>query len=290
MKRTKVTELFSEEDFKTWAEMYNRGVSSTKIGKQYGLPATTVLSRLRIAGVDIRSNKQNSIKYRIEYANYFENINTEAKAYFLGFIYADGYVSKRETDSGAMGISIGIKDKCLLEALKRQIGCEHPVKEYEVKSGYKIGANYCRLFIISGKLYGDLISQGVVHNKTDILEPPKNVPSELMRHFIRGYMDGDGSITRTETDTTSLNFMVSFLGTDCMLDFITQYLLDNKLIKSPNKKQKRQEGQIVSSVVYGGNYQAQKILDHLYNDSHYFLPRKFKRYLELKQLNGRIHE
>lgn len=286
----KTTKGLSEKDFNKWVEMYNEGISSTKIGEQYGLTTSTVIYWLKKYGVTIRSNKQNSIKYRIEHANYFENIDTEAKAYFLGFIYADGYVAKRRDDSGAMGISIGVKDRGLLEALRKQIGCEHPINEYEVKSGYNVGGKYCRLFIISGKLYGDLINQGVVHNKTDILRPPENVPQNLLRHFIRGYMDGDGSIKITDTENTAKTFEVNFCGTDAMLDFISEYLFSNGLINKILPKRKRAKGQIVSNINYGGNFQSQRVLDHLYNDSHYFLPRKFKRYLDLKQLNGRIYE
>lgn len=73
-------------------ELYNSGLSTVKIGKMFGKHYSTVRNILINNGVKLRSNKINSRKYTIN-ENYFKNIDTEEKAYWLGFIYADGYIS-----------------------------------------------------------------------------------------------------------------------------------------------------------------------------------------------------
>ena len=139
----------------------------------------------------IRNDKEKNKKY-ICNNSYFENIDTQEKAYWLGFIYADGYIGKNN-NNGRFGISLSTEDIDHLYKFKESIESSHPINKYRVSSGYKIGAEYCRIIICEEKLVNDLIKQGCVYNKTNILSPP-NIDKKLRRHFIRGYMDGDGSI------------------------------------------------------------------------------------------------
>ena len=107
----------------------------------------------------------------------------------------------------------------------------------------------------------------------------------LIRHFIRGYFDGDGSVWSCLNKNQNIpTYSVSFLGTDELLLFIMDYLLNNNLINRRYKLNKRKDGQIVSEFKFGGNQLVYRVLSHLYNNSNIYLDRKYEKYLELKQL------
>lgn len=264
---------FSEEQILQMYQEYNDGVSSVQLAKKHHSNASTILSLFKNRNLIARSNKQNSRKYTIN-ENYFENINTPEKAYWLGFIYADGYItSKRKTNSQNFGVSLAIKDKTHLNKLNECLNSNYPIKEYNQTSGYNLNTKYCRLFITSQKLVDDLKKQGVVENKTTILKEPK-ISKELIPHFIRGYVDGDGCISISNNE-----FKIKIIGTCAILDFIKQSI--NELGININNFYKRQEDQDVLSIDFGGNLQVLKFLNYIYKDSSVHLDRKFDRYKQL---------
>lgn len=274
--------LLSDEDIDCAYKMYQDGYSSLKLQEIFKVDFKTILKAFKRKGFEIRSNKDNSRIYKVENESYFEDIDCQNKAYWLGFIYADGYVSVRKNGQKCFGVAISSKDEELLVKLNKSLNSNYKINRYITKSNgeYK-SVEYSRLLITSDKIVDDLISHGVVENKTSIAEPPK-IKYELIRHFIRGYMDGDGSISKSNKD-----YRVSFLGTDAILTYISEYLLKEGIIKNINKFGKRKKGQVVSDVAYGGNIQAQRILDHLYKNSEIYLYRKFEIYKNLSEYNCR---
>ncbi|WAX16506.1 hypothetical protein LC76P1_00069 [Lysinibacillus phage LC76P1] len=267
-------------DYDRIVELYNNGMSSVGISREMGIGTTTVFRALSKFGVKARSNKFNSRRYKVNH-DFFDNIDTEEKAYILGFSYADGYVTK-SGDAKYFGIAISTEDSEILDKINRAMDSNYEIKNYMTKENGKYKSTpYSRLLIRSDKIFDDLSKHGVIPKKTNIITRPK-IRYDLIRHFIRGYMDGDGSIIMTK----KLEFTFSLLGTDDLLLYISEYLLENDLISSINKLGKRKDEQIVSYIRYGGNIQAQKILDHLYQDSTIFLDRKYNRYIKLKEVNS----
>lgn len=114
--------------------------------------------------------------------NFFKKIDTEQKAYWLGFIYADGYINDVTKE---FRLHISKKDIKHLEDFKKQINSEHPIHKCQLNT---ISFNIC-----SKKMALDLNKLGVVQSKTFILEYPK-IPKKFNNHFIRGLFDGDGCI------------------------------------------------------------------------------------------------
>lgn len=119
--------------------------------------------------------------------DYFDIIDTEERAYWLGYIVADGCVH-----SGGKRVSISStgKDKAHLEKFKAAIESDAPLypgrgsgpkKEYSV-------------IVHSGAFWRSLFLLGVVPQKTWTVKPWQG-PPELMRHYWRGVVDGDGWIT-----------------------------------------------------------------------------------------------
>jgi hypothetical protein len=118
---------------------------------------------------------------------YFDEIDNKEKAYWLGFIYADGNVN-----SGLrLSITLSSVDKNHLVKFKNAIESNINLRDYQ-KNNY----NYSTLEIKNSHLHNSLINKGVVYRKTYCAEfPTKNiVPEYLLSHFIRGFFDGDGCI------------------------------------------------------------------------------------------------
>lgn len=135
---------------------------------------------------------------RIHFSNsdYFESIDTEEKAYWLGFIFADGSISSE----GSIRISLVVEGKSHLEKFKKAIGYTGLVRgPYHVSSKKKGGEKTkYTLDHRNRKMATDLAALGAVPNKTFLIKFPP-IAKELRRHFIRGLFDGDGSISQKIT-------------------------------------------------------------------------------------------
>lgn len=279
----------SAEEREEFVRLYKSGLSAIKISELTGRSPAAVYVHLRKAGIKRRSNRENSRRYKVGNPRYFQNIDTEQKAYLLGYIYADGYITKRrhsqQSDyiSYQLGMSVQTSDIETLELLRRELETDYPVKQYTVSHGYKVGMKYERLLINSKELVGDLIKHGVIYNKSEIIDPPIGVPANLVRHFIRGYIDGDGAIVKNNTQYGP-SYSVNIVGTDSVLEFIADYLYSNNLIKNKNKHEKRHKDDVVSYCRWGGNIQTYHILSHLYDNAHCYLSRKYNRYIDLSKM------
>lgn len=189
-------------------QMYEQGLSGRKIAKKLSVSPHTIYKILNDQGVECRSNKVNSLQYNCDY-DFFETIDTESKAYWLGFIYADGYVSNTKY-SKKMGIALGIKDVEHLYKFKEFINSDHPIKIYKTSGGFKVGLEYCRIQISGDKIFSDLVKHGVIEHKSLCVKFPEDIPEELLRHFIRGYFEGNGCFRKNHEGNADIDFCSTF--------------------------------------------------------------------------------
>ncbi len=128
-------------------------------------------------------------KYKKAYQGEFETIDTEAKAYFLGYFHADGNLYYNKTAySSQTKIKLGIKDEHILRDMLVHFpffSFSYTSDKYEYKGKIKINQK-CLLRSYNKKLFTDLLNLNV---KGGI----PNISEDLMPHFIRGLIDGDGS-------------------------------------------------------------------------------------------------
>ena len=119
--------------------------------------------------------------------NIFHTIDTEEKAYWLGFLYADGYISKYNQ----IEVSLALEDIEHLQKLKTFVNTNTKI----ITDDHR-----CRLLFCSKEMVNDLAKLGCINNKSLILTFPteQQVPDYLLRHFLRGYVDGDGCLCYTE--------------------------------------------------------------------------------------------
>ena len=117
--------------------------------------------------------------------NFFENIDSEIKAYLLGFFAADGHIEKR-TDYCSYSLRVGVQlnDSHILKLYLKHISKDSVIS---------CKKNLASIAITSKKIGEDLLKLGYDNNKTYTTKNIPDLPIDLMYHFIRGYFDGDGS-------------------------------------------------------------------------------------------------
>lgn len=125
-------------------------------------------------------------------SNYFENIDSRDKAYWLGIMYSDGCVCKRA--NGSYSISLEMIDKEHIEKFKYALDAvDHKVLTVFHKNFNNAKLSYA-IHIYDKKMANDLIKLGCIPKKSLYLSAIPNIPQEFIYDFIRGFVDGDGCI------------------------------------------------------------------------------------------------
>ena len=258
------------------------GGNAVRVAKEFGCSRSYVLKLLKDRNIPVIPQ---TIVQRKRNVNefFFEVIDTEEKAYWLGFMYADGSVTWKSDISGH--ISITLKDKSHLEKFNTSLCSDYPITSYLVKEGKGAGNTYHRISITSKKLADDLTKHGCHANKTyDLMYPNESIFADksLIRHFIRGYFDGDGSVFtsaekhwRNGTITNILHYR--FCGTEDMMKGIQIELnLGGRLEKSKQSK-------CLYELMYKRKKKLIPFYLYLYKDATIYLDRKkekFDKYIQ----------
>ena len=163
--------------------------------------------------------------------NYFDVIDTQEKAYFFGLLYADGC---NYEDDGIIKIDLNEDDVEILEKLSKAIGYTGKIKYYdkETEKRFEDGKVYpCkpifRLIFRSKRISEQLAIKGCVYNKSMCGMFPNDdvIPENLLNHFIRGYMDGNGGISYwiDNKNTGHKKFSIHCCGTTDIIQRIADF-------------------------------------------------------------------
>lgn len=221
------------------------------------------------------------MKYKKD-INYFNCINTAEKAYILGFIYADGYNRQDLLELVQNESRIDILDK-----IRYELKSNAPIKE--ILPG-KYVLNIC-----SSKICEDLSDLGAVKAKSLLLRFPTHLDKSLIRHFARGYFDGDGCVwigKRKEYLTkvkigqyrfkTVQNMKFTFTGNTRFVSELQDWLINNygfsktKLNFSKAKKTKH-----ICTMEYSGRNNLRKIYDLMYKDATIYCNEKYNKFNQI---------
>ena len=205
----------------------------------------------------------------------FESIDTEEKAYWLGFLYADGCVSAAKN---TIELSLKEEDKEHLVKFRNFLGLDKKPfsrKEKNINGLTKISYKFA---FDSEKVKNDLITHGCSPHKTFDITFPKFLNEELKPHFIRGYIDGDGCIY-----VKNKKISLEILGTEEFLKGYKEWANEgNSKIYSINHSDIKR--------VINSNKQALNILKRIYDNATIFLERKYKKYIDFCRLCSTIVE
>lgn len=163
------------------------------------------LNRTRTA-VNLKASRL-GLKKGFEYnRHFFNNIDTEEKAYWLGFIWADGCIHiNPKTNSGELSIELQISDKSHLKKFNKCLDGNLQVKtriRTRCFGGKYADKEYETAFIriSSIEMINDLVELGCVECKSHVIGLP-SLSDDLMWHFVRGFFDGDGCVCYTDHKT-----------------------------------------------------------------------------------------
>lgn len=264
--------LFNKEELKffftyIFKELHiNQKISCSKISKTCKISESTLKSNFKKLGF-VPINRQNSLRVR---ENLFENITTEEDAYWLGFIYADGYIS----DEGKFEISLKHTDYEHLLKFADYCGFDRSKVKKKDKTNFP-NSFRCRIGFATQHLKQRFFDLGIIPRKSCKLVYPEFLSEHLHRHFIRGYVDGDGCFNNySKTATRKGNLFLQLLGTELFLIEVMKKLNINKKL-FPNSRN-------LESCCYFFKLwtrEAQKILNFLYEDATIYLDRKNEIYI-----------
>lgn len=205
--------------------------------------------------------------------DYFNIIDNEVKAYWLGFLFADGWINQRKGQDRLV-LDLAVKDKNHLKKYKKALNFKGPVKDFTIKSGQWKGFIHTMVSITSQQLVNDLNKLGCTPRKSLTLKFPK-IKKSLIRHFIRGYFDGDGSVfisneKHWRSGKISPVIHYRFIGTEDFLTIVKQEInLQGYLVQPKNKD-------VAFELSYKRNKKVIPFYEYLYKDATIFLKRKKK--------------
>lgn len=190
--------LFSKEDDRYIIEHYKH-TTYAELAKHFGLTERQVRGHINNMGLTKMNKKDDS---------YFDVIDTEEKSYWLGFLFADGWVYENHKNrSYTVGIEIQSKHIEILKMFSAAVGLPLDIKRRirDVEfNGYSYQTDTCCVRIYSRHMVESLIRHGIVQDKTHSLIYPH--VNNFHNDFIRGFMDGDGCICEDKNGRFTLSF------------------------------------------------------------------------------------
>lgn len=252
--------------------LYKNGKTLKEIGKIFGVSDETIRQTFIKNNVKIKSLKIAKRKYSLN-EKFFETIDSEDKAYFLGFIYADGWISKN-----VMGIELSEQDLHILESFKKCLETEKPLIFRQARK--ETHQNQYTLKVSSDKIVDDLKKIGVSENKTHNLNFNLDYfKNDVIRHFIRGVFDGDGTINKN---------YVSIVGNCEFLNGIKQFLLTIGI--KFNLYDSDCQSENIKRLSLNNKSMVKLLYDYLYTESTLFLPRKKIKFTNALNISDNIKE
>lgn len=238
---------------------YQKGNSYRDLGKKYGCDPSTIGNILKAYESEARTLSQarrNFLNYTLN-EDVFSKIDTPDKAYWLGVMYSDGYISKTNKYTNYFGLTIAKKDREWLEKMKSFLNYSGEIKEYlTTESSYVKNSPYVKLLIGNNKIVKDLEKWGVVEHKTTKINSLP--PIDFLDDFIRGYIDGDGSLLKKRPC-----FQISG-NKDFLLKIASYFNIPYSLY--------------VDKTIYSLRYsskQSEYLEKRLYSNANYYLQRKY---------------
>lgn len=257
-------------------KQYNNGNSCSEISERYNCSPESIRICLKRNHQSLRK-KSTFRKWKID-EDYFSNIIKEQQAWLLGFIIADGSLSKGNRGH-FLTIDLAKRDVQILKTIRKLLSSDCPIKPTKRSS--------VRFRLSCKKLFNDLVGYGVFVNKTKNGTPDiRNlIPARLHRHLLRGVFDGDGWIGKGKSRTA----LWGIVGHYDFLYGLIHDMCNYCKIACPQPVEKiTKTGKSVFQWQIGGANQLKRIYDFLYKDATVWLHRK--RIKLQKELNENVDD
>lgn len=280
----RIISKFTEEEKQKIIDLYKTGKTPSQICREVDSlkdrKPQTLYPILIKAGLYQKKDKNDLRRFKVN-DHYFDVIDNEHKAYWLGLLLADGFLSNSGHATESFGISLSIKDKYILEEFVKDLESTYAVKEYIGKSKFENSCTdfaYAKLLIKSKQIFNKLIEYGFTTKKSyDGVVPEEYIPDDLKIHFIRGYFDGNGGLS---IGSGSHLYTLDFTGTKEIITWILKYF-NKENLKLQERHPDRDNNNV--SIKISGDKQIYSIMSRIYKDATIYLIRKYDRYLKLQE-------
>ena len=253
--------FLNEFEQKEIIKLYQEGFSNKKISERFNVHRTTIQRLLKEHDVKLHKRKSELICNDI-----FFNEYTKESCYWAGFILADGYIRK---NSNNLHIKLQKKD---YDHLIKFLRCLK-IEEDDINKILKNRKNYTSIdLFINNLVHGLMKNFSIGNNKSLTAFIDNRIPNHLMNHFIRGYFDGDGSITNAGIYPT-----ISITGTINTLNAIMDFFIKTKIKKNHRAKIYIRSHNIIGSIAYQGFPFLENFFAVIYNESHSLIELERKR-------------
>lgn len=250
-------------------EYKGKPIALRVLEEKYSLSRPTVSKILK----DVPKYKKAQVYNPELNEHFFENIDNEVKAYFLGLIIADGNVFVDSTFNRQASISITLdsKDEYLLDIFKQAVSTNTSI-------GHD-GRGCSQIAVRSDIMAKDLARYGVIPRKSFETFLP-NIPADMIPHLIRGIMDGDGSVKAKQTNIQGrYAHSISFCGSHHLMQDIADWCANNAINTTDvydykNKSLSEIKIQSIDSIYKFGEI--------IYKNATVYMERKYKLYQDFK--------
>lgn len=264
------TNEWYEDNKDTILKLYNDGYSYEKICEIISCGRSKLINKLKEWNVPKRTRPKTSIRHNaihnVDY-EYFDNIDDEHKAYWLGFLLADGHINDR-----AIMLGLQIKDLKSIEDFKNDLKSEHPIRLN--KDGNPIISITCK------HMCDTLAKYGFHHHKSqsfDIDKVISVVTKEYEHHFLRGMFDGDGSIKYYKYEYQKVPFYhFGYTGLKNVCDYVGSVLGVDTIIRERDTN--------IFTVKTKNPHKIIEIYDYLYKDATIYMQRKYDTFQEIIEI------
>lgn len=260
-------------DIQIIANLYLELKSSNLVAKRLGISGHTVRRILKSNNIKLNCSEW-ATKHKLRDKNCLDVIDSEWKAYFLGLFCADGCLHK----SGMTEICLAISDSYILKRLANELYIDsYPLYIRKLSLKKKNCEDQFSIRIQNKEITKSIKNLGITERKSKTLKFPE-IPDEFLHHFVRGYFDGDGSISKSNRKETE--YMFSIVGSD---DFIIKLssILNN--IDVPNRISPHAISDCIAILSVTSKKKMINFFEWAYKDASFFLTRKYEKFLEMKK-------
>lgn len=266
---------FNQEIYDRLINKYVDGMSQFKISYDLLISDNCIRKTLDKNNIMRRTYSENNRRYNRN-SHYFDKIDTQNKAYILGLLFADG---NNCPDYNAITISLQDEDKYILDFIKNELEYEGPVRHVPLHDKNENYKDQYTLVINDPYMSKHLENLGIVKAKSLIVKFPDYIRMKFINHFVRGYFDGDGSISYCKSTNKPA---VSIAGT---FEFCTKV---SDIIHAMNGKcsiyHPKQCGDNNTYVIRIVGYNSvNNFMEWLYYDAEFKMERKYQKYLQIKE-------
>lgn len=251
--------------------LHEKGFSCVYISKLENVTPVTINNWFNKYNLKIERYSRQKTTVVNDY--FFSKIDSEIKAYLLGFIAADGNVYKhKHSNSYYLNINVHMQDLYIIELIQKYISPTSKIQFKQKNNQYKIAITSKQLFFDLGKL-------GIIPNKTySEINTLLKIPKYLRIDFIRGYFDGDGTVGvyKDKKQHDRYNYIFSIVSKKSLVLAHIMQELNATLRLTYNLK---------TDVFYlRSNYKKsiKKLYFLLYTNANYFFRRKRNKFKKIK--------